>query len=194
MKTKAQKIEDVKAAGELMSKSQTLVFADFGSITAENMRALRRTAKEAGAELKVVKKRLLNVALKEKGIDYDLRQFDGAVGTIFASEGLDKIGAPLFKFFSGLGSDAKSREESVKKILGAYDLAAGQAVPRETLMMIAQLPPREVLLGQLFSVIAGPLRAFMYLLQQKAAQSPAAEVAPEAEADSTSSPQEENKQ
>ncbi len=184
MKTKAQKKEDVKAAGELAAKSKTLLFADFGKITAEDLRKLRRVVKEAGGELKVVKKRLMNVLFKEKSIDYDLRQFDGPVGTIFAEHGLDRIGGPILKFFQGLGADAKGREESVKKILGAYDLAANAAVPRETVMAIAQLPPREVLLAQLLGQLLAPLQAFMYILQQKAAQGPAAPAAsaPAAEA------------
>jgi large subunit ribosomal protein L10 len=179
MKTKVQKIADVKAAGELASKSKTLLFADFGTITAENLRQLRRIVSEAGGEMKIVKKRLMNVLFKEKGIDYDLRQFDGPVGTIFAEEGLDKIGAPVLKFFQGLGADNKSREASVKKILGAYDLAAGASVSRETVMAIAMLPPREVLLAQLLGQLLAPLQAFMYILQQKAAQGPEAPAAAE---------------
>lgn len=179
MKTKARKKEDVKAAGELAAKSQTLLFADFAKISAEDLRALRRTVKTAGGEMKVIKKRLMNVLFKEKGIDYDLRQFDGPVGTIFAEEGLDKIGAPVLKFFQSLGADAKGREESVKKILGAYDLAANTAVPRETVMAIAQLPPREVLLAQLMGQLQAPLQAFMYLLQQKAGQPATAAAAAE---------------
>jgi ribosomal protein L10 len=130
--------------------------------------------------MKIIKKRLMNVFFKEKGIDYDLRQFDGPVGTIFAEQGLDKIGAPILKFFQGLGADTKSREASIKKILGAYDLAAGASVSRDNVMAIAQLPPREVLLAQLLGQLLAPLQAFMYLLQQKAAQAPAesAAVAP----------------
>jgi large subunit ribosomal protein L10 len=170
MKTKVQKQEDVKAAGELMAKSQTLLFTDFAKVTSEDMRKLRRAVKEAGGELKVVKKRLMGVLFKEKGIDYDMRQFDGPVGTIFAEKGLDTIGGPVYKFFQGLGADAKAKEESAKKILGAYDLTAHAGVPRETVMMIAKLPPREVLLGQLLGMFAAPMSQLMYTLQTKSEQ------------------------
>lgn len=170
MKTKAQKKEDVKKAGELVDKSQVLVFTDFGRISAEDMRRLRRQMKDAGASFAVVKKRLLNVALKEKGVDYDARQFEAAVGTIFSTEPIDKVGGPLYKFFAGLGADQKAKEASMKKLLGAYDLKAKQAISRETLLMIGQLPPREVLLSQVLGTIAAPLQALLYILQQKSQQ------------------------
>lgn len=170
MKTKAQKQADVKAAGEKLERSKTMVFTDFGRITAEDMRKLRREMQKTGAELSVVKKRLLNVLFKEKGVDYDARQFEGPVGTIFAAGGLDTVAGAVHKFFAGLGADAKAKQESLKKILGAYDLDAKAAVTRETVIMVGQLPPREVLLGQLFGTIAAPLSALMYILQQKSEQ------------------------
>lgn len=168
MKTKAQKQEDLKIAGELLRKSKIMVFADFGKVSAEGMRALRKIVKENGGELKVVKKRLLGVLFKEKGIDYDVRQFEGSVGTIFSGNGLDKIGGPIFKFFTSLGADVKSRAESVKKMLGAYDLETKMGVPQETVLMISQLPPREVLLGRLLGMFAAPMSQLMYTLEQKA--------------------------
>lgn len=170
MKTKAQKQEDVKAAGEKLARSKTMVFTDFGRVTSEDMRKLRREMKAIGAELSVVKKRLLNVLFKEKGIDYDARQFEGPVGTVFAEGGLDTVAGTIHKFFAGLGADAKSKEESMKKILGAYDLEAKAPMTREFVMMVGKLPSREVLLGQLFGTIAAPIQAFMYILQQKSAQ------------------------
>jgi len=36
---------------------------------------------------------------------------------------------------------------------------------------IGTLPPREVLLAQLLGVLAGPIRSFMYLLDEKAKRS-----------------------
>ncbi len=167
MKTKAQKEVDLKEAGEMLGRSETLLFADFGKISAEDMRKLRRTVKETGGELKVVKKRLLNVLFKEKGIDFDVQQFTGSVGTIFAKDSLDKIAGPVYKFLSAIGADAKSRAESSRKILGAYEVADKTAVPQATVLMIGQLPPREVLLSELLGMLAAPLTSFMYILKQK---------------------------
>lgn len=160
----------MKAAGEKLGRSKTMVFTDFGRVTAEEIRNLRREMKAAGAELSVVKKRLLNVLFKEKGVDYDARQFEGSVGTVFAAGGIETIAGAIYKFFSGLGADAKAREESVKKILGAYDLEAKVPVPGETVIMIGKLPSREVLLGQLLGMFAAPMSQLMYTLQAKSEQ------------------------
>ena len=168
MKTKAQKQQDVKEAGELFDKSKTLIFTDFGRIAAEDMRALRRTVKDAGGRMTVVKKRLLNVLFKEKGVDYDARQFEGSVGTIFAEGAIESIAGAVHKFFTGLGTDAKSRQEAMKKILGGYDVASRVPLSRETVMMVGQLPPREVLLAQFLGMMAAPMSSLLYLLKQKA--------------------------
>jgi large subunit ribosomal protein L10 len=170
MKTKAQKQEDLKKASELFDKSKTLIFTDFGKIAAEDLRELRRVVKEAGGKMAVVKKRLLNVLFKDKGVDYDARQFEGSVGTIFAEGAIDTIAGTVHKFFAGLGADQKARLESEKKILGGYDVAAKAAIDRETVVMVGKLPPREVLLGQLLGQMLAPVQAFLYILQQKSEQ------------------------
>ncbi len=160
----------MKKAGNLLAKSQTMLFADFGRVTAENMRKLRQVVRDNGGDLKVMKKRLLNVLLKEKGIDYDMRQFEGSVGTIFAQEGLDKIGGPVYRFFQEIASDTKAKQQAGQKLLGAYDVAGKAAFAQATVAMIAQLPPREVLLGQLLGTMAAPITSFLYILDQKSKQ------------------------
>lgn len=167
MKTRIQKQQDVKEAGELIGKSKTLVFTDFGKVSAEDMRKLRHEVKGAGGKLTVVKKRLLNVALKEKGIDYDLRQFEGSVGTIFAEGTIDTIAGTVHRFFSALGATALAREESAKKILGGFDLEKKEALDRATVIAVGKLPSREVLLGQVLGMLAAPMSQLLYTLQQK---------------------------
>lgn len=170
MKTKAQKQTDLAAAKAKLAKSQTLLFADFGKMSAEDMRKLRREMQTSGAAFAVVKKRLLNVLFKEQGIDYDARGMDGQIGTIFAEGAIDTVSGPLYRFLNSLGTDQKTREAAVQRILGAYDLGAKSAIERETVMRIGTLPPREILLAQLFGMLAAPIRAFLYILDQKSKQ------------------------
>ena len=170
MKTKKQKQADVQDAKKHLAKSKTLLFADFANMSAEDLRKLRRELRASGAAFAVVKKRLLNVMFKEEGIDYDARSFEGSVGTIFAEGAIDTVSGPLYKTLQGFGTDAKTREASVKRILGAYDLEAKSSIERETVMRIGTLPPREVLLAQLLGMLAAPIRSFLYLLDQKSKQ------------------------
>lgn len=170
MKTKAQKQEDLKKAKDRLTKSKTLLFADFAKMPAEDLRKLRREMTSAGASFSVVKKRLLNVLFKQEGIDYDARAFDGSVGTIFAEGTVDTVSGPLYRFLHAIGADAKAREESVKRILGGYDLGAKSALDAATVTRIGTLPPREVLLAMLLGMLAAPIHSFLYLLDQKSKQ------------------------
>jgi len=170
MKTKTQKQADVKEAKTQLAKSKALLFADFANMSAEQIRKLRREMRASGASFAVIKKRLLNVMFKEEGIDYDARNLEGSVGTIFAEGAIDTVSGPLYRTLQNFGTDAKTREASVKRILGAYDLEAKAPIEPEMVIRIGTLPPREVLLAQFLGMLAAPVRSFLYVLDQKSKQ------------------------
>jgi len=169
MKTKAQKTEELKKAKELLDKSQALIFADFTKITAEQIRKLRTELKKSDASFLVIKKRLLGLLLKEKGIDANLGQFKVSVGTIFSKSDSEKVAGPAFKFFKGLEvPEGGAKDMWTKKILSGYDLKGSAPMTADQIVYIGQLPPREVVLAQLLGMLNAPLKSFMYLLDQKA--------------------------
>ena len=163
MKTKAQKSQELEKAKGLLAKSTALVFADFTKLTAENMRRLRRELKAADAELLVIKKRLLGVLFKERGIDVDLKQHKFSVGAIFAKDGIEKASGVMFKFLK----DLKLEKE---KIVGGYNVSDMQSVSQKDVIFIGGLPPREVLLAQLLGMMSTPIRSFLYILSEKSKQ------------------------
>ena len=168
MKTKVQKIEELKNAKELLAKSKALVFADFTKIPAEDVRKLRRELKKVGAQFLVIKKRLLTIALKEKGIDVDLANLKTSVGTVFSENDIEKAVAPTFKFFSALEIPEGSPKDTwVKHLLGGYDMARESSLDAAQIVFIGKLPPREVLLSQLLGTLAGPIRSLLYVLDEK---------------------------
>ena len=168
MKTKAQKSEELKRAKELLDKSGALIFADFTKITAEQVRKLRSELQKSDAKFLVIKKRLLGLLLKEKGIDVDLKQFKVSVGTIFAEGGSDTVAGPAYTFFKSLEvPEGGDKAMWVKKLLGGYDLVSSTSLDAKQVLAIGQLPPREILLAQLLGMLAGPIRSFMYILDQK---------------------------
>jgi large subunit ribosomal protein L10 len=168
MKTRAQKGEELKKAKTLLDKSQALVFADFTKISAEDLRKLRTELKKSNANFLVIKKRLLALLLKEKGIDTDLKQFKTSVGTIFSEGDSERIAGPAFKFFSSLEvPEGGAKDMWVKKILSGYDIKTNAPMDAAQIVYIGKLPPREVLLAQLLGMLASPIRSFMYLLDQK---------------------------
>lgn len=172
MKTKLQKSEELKKGKELFKKSGVLIFSDFTALSAEHMRKLRKELKAIGAELLVIKKRLLQLILKESGVDFDLTQFKSSVGTVFSPGNAEKISGPVYGFFSKLNiPDGKEKGMWMAHILGGYDIKAKAPIGAEQIVFIGKLPPREVLLSQLLGMLAAPLRSFMYLLQEKSERS-----------------------
>ena len=110
MLTKVQKAKQIDEGEKLLDKSQSLIFVDFTGTNVADMKKLRRGLREIGAKLKVIKKKLLRIALERKKIDFNPEQFESQVGTVFAENSVEGIAAPVYK--SGL------------KILGGYDLSA----------------------------------------------------------------------
>ncbi|HUX36242.1 MAG TPA: 50S ribosomal protein L10 [Candidatus Paceibacterota bacterium] len=171
MKTKTQKTEELKEGKKLLEKSQVLIFTDFSKVKTADVRNLRQQLKDVQAKYFVIKKRLLNLLLKEQGIEMDVKGLGSQIGTIFSESDIEKSSAPVYKFFYGLGGDSKAaRVESVKKIVGAYDLKKKNFMEAEDVVFIGQLPPREALLGQLFGMIAAPISSLLYVLNERVKQ------------------------
>lgn len=172
MKTKAQKSEELKKAKELLAKSQALIFADFTKVSAEDIRKLRAELKKVNGNYLVIKKRLLGLLLKEQGLDANLKQFKISVGTIFSEKGVDSVAGPAFRFFSGLEvPEGGDKNMWTSHLLGGYDLAGKMPLDATQVVAIGKLPPREVLLAQVLGMFTAPLRAFMYIVDQKSKRS-----------------------
>lgn len=173
MKSRAQKETELAKARDLFEKSQALIFADFTKISAENLRKLRIELKKADAKLLVIKKRILGILLKEKGVDVDLSQFKTSVGTIFSAADTEHIAGPAFKFFSGMEiPEGGAKDMWVKKLLAGYDLNGKTLIDAEQIIYIGKLPPREVVLAQFLGMLAAPVRSFLYILDQKSKMGP----------------------
>ncbi len=167
-KTKAQKVKAVAEGVKELKTKETLVFADFKGVSTEETKRLRRALYPSGGKFTVFKKRLLRVMFQELGIDVNPKEFEGQVGTVMSSKDISEVAGTVFKFSKEtIGADKQLRF----KILGGYDLKAKRFLPGDEVRMIGALPPREVLLGQLVGAISGPLRAFLYVLSEKAKKS-----------------------
>jgi ribosomal protein L10 len=126
---------------------------------------------KSGANFLVIKKRLLGLLLKEKGIVADLNKFKMSVGTIFSESNLESATGPAYKFFSTLAvPDGAAKDVWIKHLLGGYDAKSNTSLDAQQVVYIGKLPPREVLLAQLLGMLNAPIRSFMYVLDQKAKQ------------------------
>jgi large subunit ribosomal protein L10 len=173
MLTKTQKKEHVAKSTTSLKNSKSVVFADFSGVPTKDINQLKSELRKAGASLKVVKKRLLNIALKEAGIAFDPLQFKAPVAAVFAPAELTSVAGPIYKFSRDL---AKRKIEF--KVVGAFDRDSNAVLSTQEFTIIAKLPSREVLLAQVVGAMSGPLRAFMYIVSELSKRQPASAEAP----------------
>lgn len=163
MKTKAQKQSELDKAKKLFEKSRTLILTDFGRIKVNDLKKLRSALREYGADYMVMKKRLLGILLKENGIEFDSKAHKFSVGAIYSDKHIEEIAAPVVKFFGTLGEEIKA----VEKVLGGYHVGDKAYIEPKHVIMIGNLPPKEVLLAQLLGMIQAPVSSLLYIFQER---------------------------
>jgi large subunit ribosomal protein L10 len=147
---KAEFLETLK---QDFSKASAVVFADYKGVSSEEMNLLRRVARAKNVKISVVKNNLVRVALKgtpkEKAVD-----------------GLAGPTAAAFAFGDAVEM-AKTMTEFAKKV-EAFTLKDGflgdKAMSEAEIKQLASLPSKEVLVAQLLSVMNGPIRNFVGVL------------------------------
>ncbi|MDP2696122.1 MAG: 50S ribosomal protein L10 [bacterium] len=161
MLTREQKKEYIDLGSKMAQKSKAIIFADFSGVGVGDLHQLKSELKKLGASFKVIKKRLLKLALQDAGIDVDPTQFDAQVGTVFVDGELVSVAGPVYAFSKKLAKEKKGF-----KVLGAYDAVEKSVLDADQFVIIANLPSREVLLAQVIGMVTGSLRGFMYIIDQ----------------------------
>jgi large subunit ribosomal protein L10 len=150
--TKQQKRERVAEVQDNLTTATSAVFMAYDGLTVDDVEELRDTLFAQGSRLRVVPKRLLRLALQQAELDFDPTAHEGQVAIIWGSDAV----APA----KVLHAFAKTHENL--RILGGT--LEKKMLSLEQVQALAQLPSREQLLGQLVSVLVGPLRGFQYVL------------------------------
>ena len=153
----------IEAAEKKLKESKTAVFAEFSGVLVEDFKKLRRELKKVGADLKVVKKRLLNIALKNTGVSFDSMSAKTQLGTVFSKGDLTGVAAIVHKFTK----EIVKAKRGAFSVLGAYDFNEKRLVDANEFKAIATLPPREVLLAQIAMMLTMPLKQMMKVLEER---------------------------
>lgn len=164
--TKSQKQKIVEDLRKKIEKQKAIVFLDFTGLKAQNLLKIRKESKRKDCELKVAKKTLIQLVLKEGGIDADKKNLSGEVALGIGYK--DEI-SPFKTFF-----DFTKENEKLKIIGGVFE---GKIIEKEKAIALAQLPTREELLAKavgsfraplsgLVGVLQGNLRNLIYVLTQ----------------------------
>ncbi len=157
-KSKEQKKRILEELKENISKQKTLVFIDFTGLKMEDMFGLRKKLKKADAQLKVAKKTLIQLALKQSGLKTDVKKIKGEFGLVFGYKDEISPVKVVHEF---------SRENPCLKILGGF--FENEFKEAEDFIALAQLPSKQELLARLSGSLAAPVvnlvRALQYNLK-----------------------------
>ncbi|MCL4392299.1 50S ribosomal protein L10 [Patescibacteria group bacterium] len=164
MKTKAQKKEQIETGKGELDKSETVVFTDFTGLSANDLNVFRKLVRGLGGVMVVMKKRLLTLALKEKGIDFDAKKLEGQVGVVFSPKDSVETANVVYQFGKPF------RAKNIFNILGGFEVKGKRFMEKAEVETLGQLPSREVLLGQLAFMLTVPIKKVLFVLNEKAKQ------------------------
>ncbi|MBU3926015.1 50S ribosomal protein L10 [Patescibacteria group bacterium] len=152
--TKHKKHEIVKDLKEGFKKAQVIIFVNFHGLSVSAVSDLRKKLKEVGTNYKVVKKTLIKKTLEDFNFNGEIPELDGEVAIAF-SENEPVAPAKIIKDFS--------KKNSVKLLGGVFE---NKYIDGKTMIILANIPPKEVLLAQFVNVINSPIQGMVVALNE----------------------------
>ncbi len=153
MRSKQQKYQDAEKISELLKKYNYFLICDFSGLNVSDFSNLRRKIKQAGGFAKVVKKKILIKVLEQLAITgFNFSSYKGSTLLLFGQDYL------IFK----LVYDFAKKNEKLVIFSGFFE---NKAIDVSEVKYIATLPSREILYGQLLSVLQAPIRNFVAILK-----------------------------
>ena len=143
-------VEEIK---QKISESKSIAFVDYRGLNVEKDTSIRRAFKANGSEYKVYKNRLVNIALKELGIEGAEQLLQGTNAVVFSYQ--DEVTAPKVLV------DTIEKEKVLTLKFGIVD---GKVVTKEEIEALSKLPSKEVLLSKLLSILNGPATSLASVL------------------------------
>ena len=140
-----QKQKEVAEVSEKMKSSASVVAFKYQGLTVEAFQNLRKSMRELGCEISVIKNNISRRAAKECGYDLD----DALVGPIALAFSKDDLVAPSKVLFKVAGENDK-----IQVVKGVVD---GDVYSFDQLKTLSQLPSYETLLTQLAAGMLGTL-------------------------------------
>jgi large subunit ribosomal protein L10 len=142
-----QKQNLVKEMTAVLNDAEVVLTADYSGLTANELNELRKSTREAGVFVKLVKNNMLKMALKES-------QFSSMSENIFGPQ-IVAVGK------EDAGKFAKSIKEFIDKHENLTPKAInyqGQDLDISELQKLASLPTYEEAISKLLSVMQGPIK------------------------------------
>ena len=150
------KESQVTELAEVLGAAKLTAVAQYQGLTVKDLQTLRRAAREAGVTIKVVKNRLVRVAMSQVA---HLKDADTSVlkeQLLYATSDTDEV-APA----QVLAQFAKTHD--ALKLIAGYD-NTGVYMNEADIKALANLPTKDQLRGMLVGTIGAPLSGFVNVL------------------------------
>lgn len=152
-KAKEIKVENVEILSEKVARAKSIAFVDYHGLTVNQISQLRNRIKEVGGEMTVAKNTLVKRALLKNRLSVKNNQLTGPTATVFSYE--DEV-API----KALAQNAKSSGLPKFK----FGFFGSSILDVSGLENLAQIPPKEILHGNIVGVLAAPIKGIVNVL------------------------------
>lgn len=147
--SKDKKQQLVADLTELLQDSKMAVYAQYQGLTVQELQELRKNAREAGVKIKVVKNRLVRVAMGEIAV-YKDTDTTGLTGQLLYAISSDDEVAPA----KVLANFAKTHE--ALQIAGAFN-DLGENLSMDEVKALAALPSKNEMVAQVVAQLLSPV-------------------------------------
>ncbi|MBR5046346.1 50S ribosomal protein L10 [Candidatus Saccharibacteria bacterium] len=144
----------------LLSDSKMVVYAKYQGLTVAELQELRKMAREAGVKIKVVKNRLVKVAMKEIAA-YKDTDASGLTGQLLYAVGTDED----FDAAKILTKFAKTHDKM--ELVGGFN-AEGAALSTEEVKTLGSLPTKNELIAQVVDMLLSGVNGIVSGLEKHA--------------------------
>jgi large subunit ribosomal protein L10 len=149
-----KKIKEVAELTEKLSRSRVIIGAEYRGLSVADSTALRRTVRQAGLQMQVVKNTLFLRAANAAGIAGAAELAEGPTAIIF---GYDDPILPI-KTLVEYQRTARNTFAARKAFLD------GEVIPGNRLTELASLPPRDQMIAEIAGALQSPITNLVYLL------------------------------
>jgi len=147
------KVEIIDSLKKQFEESSSVFLFDYKGLNVSQMALLRRRTRESGVKITVAKNRFVAIAIS--GTEHEcLTERLGGQISIATTETDPTVPAKILKTFIG--------EVDCGKIIGGY--LEGDFIESDQVEALADLPPKEVLLGKMLGSIQSPTTGLVGVL------------------------------
>lgn len=147
-------IESIK--NEFLNSKASFVIS-YKGLTVKQLQALRKELRSKQGKFKVAKGRLIKRAVMEMDGVTDLSPyFREQIGVVFAAQEAPAVAKVLHDF--------SKNNEALRLVAGYFD---NRIVQSDSIVRIASLPSREVLLAQVCGTLQAPIKGFVVVLNMQ---------------------------